>query len=311
MVGIFDTAFIDASAKGVGDGGDVVVLSDNHTEMFGSILATGDLGGFAEVSGNTFDLGDKMRVNLGEGGRFLLDPVDVIIDATLAKDIVDLLHVGTNVTISTQDSTGNAPNNLTVSEQQNGSGDITVSSDIRVPASSSNVAKLSLIAERNIIVEASDSADSIRIENLQTGSSDGEVFSFEAKNDITIDGIISNFGGGDGKIVLKAGRTDDFANTGRSDSLGNININALIDAYHGGIDIDGNDVTITDANLVAGGDNSVGNKVQITADDELKFDNGRLELFGDTDVLINAQKFTNLTGSDVFAVQASLSLIHI
>ena len=87
--------------------------------------------------------------------------------------------------------------------------------------------------------------------------------------------------------------------------MGNININALIDAYHGGIDIDGNDVTITDANLVAGGDNSVGNKVQITADDELKFDNGRLELFGDTDVLINAQKFTNLTGSDVFAVQAS------
>ena len=176
---------------------------------------------------------------------------------------MDLLHVGTNVTISTQDSTGNAPNNLTVSEQQNGSGDITVSSDIRVPASSSNVAKLSLIAERNIIVEASDSADSIRIQNLQTGSSNGEVFSFEAKNDITIDGIISNFGGGDGKIVLKAGRTDDFANTGRSDSLGNININALIDAYHGGIDIDGNDVTITDANLVAGGDNSVGNKVQI------------------------------------------------
>ena len=67
--------------------------------MFGSISATGDLGGFAEVSKH-FDLGDKMRVNLGAGGRFLLDPIDVIIDDDLAESIVEQLDSGTSVTIS-------------------------------------------------------------------------------------------------------------------------------------------------------------------------------------------------------------------
>ena len=293
-VSIFDTAFIDASAKGVGDGGDVVVWSDNHTEMFGSILATGDLGGFAEVSGNTFDLGDKMRVNLGEGGRFLLDPVDVIIDGDLSESIVEQLNNGTSVTISTQTGSNSSPSDLNVSEQD-GSGDITVTSDIRVPAGS-NFATLSLKADRDINVQASDSADSIRIQNLQTGSSTGgNVFSFEAKRNININGIIDNFGGGDGNIFL------------RSTDGGDININARIDANKGGFIIHGTDVVLKNAttSLLAGGTDVTNNRVQITADNELKFDGGRLELFGDTDVLINAQKFNNLTGSNVFAVNAA------
>ena len=293
-VSILDTALIDASAKVLGNGGEVVVWSDNHTEMFGSISATGDLGGFAEVSGNTFDLGDKMRVNLGAGGRFLLDPIDVIIDDDLAESIVEQLDSGTSVTISTLTGTNSSPSELNVSEQD-GAGDITVLSDIRVPASS-NFAKLSLKADRDINVQASNSADSIRIQNLQTGSSDGgSVFSFEAKRDININGIIDNFGGGDGNISL------------RSTDGGDININARIDANKGGFIIDGTDVVLKNAttSLLAGGADVTNNSVQISADNELKFDGGRLELFGDTDVLINAQKFNNLTGSNVFAVNAS------
>ena len=293
-VSILDTALIDASAKVLGNGGEVVVWSDNHTEMFGSISATGDLGGFAEVSGNTFDLGDKMRVNLGAGGRFLLDPIDVIIDDDLAESIVEQLDSGTSVTISTLTGTNSSPSELNVSEQD-GAGDITVLSDIEVPASS-NFAKLSLKADRDINVQASNSADSIRIQNLQTGSSDGgSVFSFEAKRDININGIIDNFGGGDGNISL------------RSTDGGDININARIDANKGGFIIDGTDVVLKNAttSLLAGGADVTNNSVQISADNELKFDGGRLELFGDTDVLINAQKFNNLTGSNVFAVNAS------
>ena len=118
---------------------------------------------------------------------------DIIIDDELAKLIVEQLHNGTNVTLSTQSGTNSSPSNLNVFKQD-GAGDITVLSDIRVPASS-NFAKLSLIAERDIIVSHSDSADSFRIQNLQTGSSNGgSVFSFEAKGDIDIEGIIENFG---------------------------------------------------------------------------------------------------------------------
>ncbi len=301
-VSILDSAFIDASAKGVGDGGDVVIWSDNHTEMFGSILATGEVGGFAEVSGNTYDLGAIMRVNLGQGGKFLLDPLDVIIDDDLAQTIVNQLNGGVNVTISTQAATASSPS--VTGEANTTNGDITVKSDIRVPASS-NFAKLSLIADGDIVVEASDSADSIRIQNLQTGSSNGgDVFYFEAKENITIDGIIDNFGGGDGDVVLKSTGP---VTSGSSTIKGNININAKIDANKGGFVIDGYDVILKNqtTSLLAGGADVTNNKVQITADNELKFDDGRLELFGDTDVLINAQKFNNLTGSNVFAVNAA------
>ena len=167
---------------------------------------------------------------------------DIIIDDELAKLIVEQLHNGTNVTLSTQSGTNSSPSNLNVFKQD-GAGDITVLSDIRVPASS-NFAKLSLIAERDIIVSHSDSADSIRIQNLQTGSSNGgSVFSFEAKGDIDINGIIENFGGGDGSISL------------RSTNGGDININARIDAYEGGFIIDGTDVVIKNPSTVlwAGG----------------------------------------------------------
>ena len=184
---------------------------------------------------------------------------DIIIDDELADLIVEQLHKGNNVTISTQNGTNSSPSDLNVFKQ-NGSGDITVLSDIRVPASS-NFAKLSLIAERHINLEASDSADGIRLQNLQTGSSvGGNVFSFEAKRDINIDGIIDNFGGGDGSILLK------------SKDGGDININATIDANKGGFIIDGNDVVIKNPRtiLFAGGTNVINNSVQITADNELK-----------------------------------------
>ena len=59
---------------------------------------------------------------------------DIIIDDELAELIVEQLHNGINVTISTQNGTNSSPSELNVSEQD-GAGDITVLSDIRVPAS--------------------------------------------------------------------------------------------------------------------------------------------------------------------------------
>ncbi len=143
-VSIFDTAVLDASARAGGDGGDVVIWSDGHTEMFGSIFAEGENGGFAEVSGSTYDFGvSAWRIHLGQGGRFLLDPEDVTIGVDLAKEIVKQLDEGTDVTIST------------INEVAGGNGDITVDADIRVDANNENkFAKLTLDSANDITINS-------------------------------------------------------------------------------------------------------------------------------------------------------------
>ena len=72
---------IDASARLSGDGGKVVVWSDQTTSFAGSILALGGTasgnGGFAEVSGkSTLDFRGSvdLRAPNGAFGTLLLDP---------------------------------------------------------------------------------------------------------------------------------------------------------------------------------------------------------------------------------------------
>ena len=77
---------INASAVTLGNGGKVVVWSNNNTNFYGKILASGGAnggnGGFAEVSGHQL-LTFKGTVNLtahhGVTGSLLLDPEDLII----------------------------------------------------------------------------------------------------------------------------------------------------------------------------------------------------------------------------------------
>jgi len=79
---------IKADALGNGDGGRVIVWSDETTRMYGSISATGGAasgdGGFVETSGGWFDVGlyvpDVSSTN-GEGGTWLIDPHNIAIVA--------------------------------------------------------------------------------------------------------------------------------------------------------------------------------------------------------------------------------------
>ncbi|HAA87545.1 MAG TPA: hypothetical protein DCE22_04765, partial [Verrucomicrobiales bacterium] len=299
-VSIFDAAVLDASARSGGDGGDVVIWSDGHTEMFGSIFAEGENGGFAEVSGNTYDFGvSAWRIYLGQGGRFLLDPEDITIGKKLAEEIVKQLEKGTNVTVSTDNDVATTPEDIkgevTNATDVNGTGDIIVDSDIRVAANNQNkFATLTLDSSGDIIINQSDSADQIRMQNLQgSGSSGNNVFEFKAAKNISINGVIDNFGGGEGQILL--------------DAKGNVDINSTIDANGGAVTILGHDISISNAttSILSGQSTSKNNLVRITAKGDLEFDGGRLELFGDTDIVINANKFINNTGSNVFAVNAA------
>ena len=174
------------------------------------------------------------RIHLGQGGRFLLDPEDVTIGDTLAKEIVKQLDKGTDVTISTNNEVATAPvaiqGEVGAASEDGGNGDITVDADIRVPANNEDkFAKLTLDSVNDIIINESNSADQIRIWNLQdNGSSDKNVFEFKAENDIVINGVIDNFGGGGGRILLDAG--------------GNVAINSTIDANRGAVTILGDNI---------------------------------------------------------------------
>jgi len=86
-------AVLDASATTRGDGGTIVAWSDIHraggvTRAYGSLLARGGAlggnGGRIETSGRDLDVGQApdMGAVAGNGGLWLLDPYNIIIDAS-------------------------------------------------------------------------------------------------------------------------------------------------------------------------------------------------------------------------------------
>ena len=141
-----------------GAGGNVVVWSDGTTSFGGAISTQGLRGGFIETSGHVFNFTGG-SVNAGRGGAWLLDPVDLTIDATLAGTIATALNGGSNVTQQTS-ATGSG-----------GNGDITVASGI----SWSTNATLTLSAYRNIAVNANITSTGgggvvLRADNAGTGT---------------------------------------------------------------------------------------------------------------------------------------------
>jgi filamentous hemagglutinin family protein len=156
-------AVIVADAKGNGDGGKIILWSDEYTGFYGELFARGGVeggnGGFIETSSknNLQAFGSANASALvGKAGLWLLDPQNVSIinggagnltdgvfdpstpDATIAPaTIVAALDGGTSVTITTG-STGSQVGNITVT-------------DAVLTAASANTS-LTLSAANNIIV---------------------------------------------------------------------------------------------------------------------------------------------------------------
>lgn len=142
-------ASIDASATRRGDGGEVVLWSDvarngTRTAVQGRISARagaeGGDGGRVETSGHTLDIrGATVDASSakGRGGRWLLDPTDLTIDAAQAATIVTALEGGTDTTVQTVAGGSDA-------------GHLTVGSGIRWSSS----ADLTLQADGDIFVRA-------------------------------------------------------------------------------------------------------------------------------------------------------------
>ncbi|HJM65904.1 MAG TPA: filamentous hemagglutinin N-terminal domain-containing protein, partial [Roseibacillus sp.] len=274
-VRVADSAVLDASAPGAGDGGHVVVWSDGQTEMYGSISAlagAGGIGGYAEVSGHEVIFGPGgWNIMLGSGGHFLLDPVDIVIDATRAGSIISTLTAGTNVTLLT-----------TSSEAGGDAGNITVASAIEVN-NVSNQGILSLIADNDIIVNAA-------LESAQPIASGVDVFNLTAGNNIDVNANIRAGTGAlesQGAVSLTAG--------------GSITLDGSIDSSNGPLSIRAtDDITLQSGKQLLAGGSGSGLRMDIVSDTgSVVFDGGVIQLFGDTDLYIEAEQFLNRTGSNL------------
>lgn len=160
---------IDASAKSKGNGGKVVVWSDQATTFYGTIRAQGGLrsgdGGFVETSGHqslTFNgLVDTSALK-GKNGTLLLDPQDATIDVNPGIGVITVSSIQ-NALLSGDliVSTGAAGG---------GAGNITVAANI----SWANANALTLSAYKEIFVNASvtntgGAAVNLRADNSGTG----------------------------------------------------------------------------------------------------------------------------------------------
>jgi filamentous hemagglutinin family protein len=210
-------SMIRSDATQAGDGGRIILWSDERTQFSGAISARGaqsGAGGEAEVSSKGL-LGFDGAVDLfgARSGTLLLDPRNVTIVAgsggTLpggiytpgandsqigATSITNALAAGTNVTITTG-SSGTQAGNITVSSAISWSGNagltINAASNIVVNAAitatgTANAAKtVTLIAGRDITTSAA-------ISTVANGS--GNAISFTAGRNISIGGAVTTPG---------------------------------------------------------------------------------------------------------------------
>ncbi len=130
---------IDASAKQTGNGGKVIVWSDEATTFNGTILAQGGAqsgdGGVVETSSHqvlTYDGTVNLSAPNGQVGTALLDPGSVAIDANAGTGIITVGSIESGL------SSGDF-----IVTTGTGSGDITVDSDVNLTWANSSTLTLS------------------------------------------------------------------------------------------------------------------------------------------------------------------------
>lgn len=218
---------IHADANNEGDGGTVIVWSDDATRAYGTITAKGGSvfgnGGFVETSGGYLDIAgidlDVTAVN-GNGGLWLLDPYNITISGTttvnsttgptytptatgsniFAGDIVTQLNAGTSVIV---DTTGGGAE----------SGNITVDASI-IKTVNGGAATLTLKAHNNIITNNNIGSTSGALDIILTADQDSN-----GVGSVTLNGMLNSLNGNitvsaAGDVTLNSGTNTINAGTG-------------------------------------------------------------------------------------------------
>ncbi|MBA3696771.1 MAG: filamentous hemagglutinin N-terminal domain-containing protein, partial [Methylotenera sp.] len=211
-------ATISADAKQNGNGGKVIVWSDDITRYYGNISAQGGAntgnGGFVEVSGKqNLDFIGKVNLSAsnGLGGRFLLDPTNIILNTTVQAS-----------------PTNNA----------NGTADIA----FLTPATNIPVAGTTTVEIADIVGFSEaffQASNDITIANTLTMAVNNSI-RLQANNNININAAVTT--AGTGSINMQA----DADNSG----IGTLAIAAALTSQAGGITLAGASVTSTAAGTI-------------------------------------------------------------
>ncbi|WCM28764.1 filamentous hemagglutinin N-terminal domain-containing protein [Sphingomonas sp. QA11] len=249
---------IRSDATRAGDGGRIVLWSDERTQFAGTINARGvgdSAGGEAEVSSKGL-LGFGGAVDLfgARSGTLLLDPYNVTIVAGSggalssgtytpgANDsqigvttITNVLAAGTNVTITTG-SSGSQAGNITVSSAISWSGNagLTLTAANNIVVNAAITATGTANANKKVTLNAgNDISTSATISSVANGT--GNVISLNAGRDITVGGAMTANAGTGTTINLTAGRNIGITSTisATSTSGGTVTLTAGNDTYTG------------------------------------------------------------------------------
>lgn len=164
MTTVGENVTVTADATRNGDGGRIIVWSDDTTTVDGALSARGGPrggdGGFIETSGKIrleFSQPASVAAPNGRAGTWLLDPEDITIDSGKAESIESALNEGSNVSIETSDS-GDDKGNITVASS--------------ITKTEGDDAALSMKAHNKIDVDADISSDSGKLAvSLRAGKS--------------------------------------------------------------------------------------------------------------------------------------------
>ena len=221
-------ATVKADAIRNGDGGKVIVWSDDITRFYGNISARGGTGGgnggFAEVSGKEYLIYRGTTDLSAQGGRFgtlLLDPRDITIQGS-----------GSDNSELNANTPSGEPAGAIYFADPNGTTDFTLSAS----TVSASTADIVLQAQRDVNVDASV--------NITTA---GVGFAAQAGRDININQSLTTNGG---KIRLEA---DSPHQPGGADGIGQVNITAPVNSCGGAVPATCSGASIT---LIGGGNSS-------------------------------------------------------
>jgi filamentous hemagglutinin family protein len=179
-------------ASGANGGGDITLGGANESSVAidstSIIRASGKSGngGKIETSGDTVSIGG--RIDAGKGGSWLVDPVNLTVDAAAATTIDDALDAGTAVELKTGKTSTSGPGTTST-----GPGDITIDAALTW----STTATLTLDSYHSILIDAPISVTGKGKLTLLTNKggtggvlsfTDGDVTFAKLTSDLMIDG---------------------------------------------------------------------------------------------------------------------------
>lgn len=223
------TGVTEAKTLATGEKGEIILLGDmdvGTTNVSGTLDATapdGGDGGFIETSAAHVDIAQGVNITAGsvygDGGTWLIDPFDYIIDATAAGNIAGTLNTGTNVTVTTTantaglGSTGSGTNGnikvaSTIAKTAGGNATLTLRAENVIDLAADITSTAGAL---NLNLEAdSDSNGSGVIIATKGTSLNGGNLNFGTGATATLNGVSTLVGGdvyvgGDDQVVFKTG----------------------------------------------------------------------------------------------------------